>query len=86
MTGFSADTKKFYESIVRLGIEHHNNESDLYVPITEETTALLKECLIPESSYSTFTSNIDGDRWYNVYFAYIPWWDRLFKRVRPLSE
>lgn len=67
-------TKRFYETIVELKIPHSNHRSDLYIPVTERTAALLKECSIPESSYSIFKNNIDGELWYDVAFAYMPFW------------
>jgi hypothetical protein len=69
-----------YEELIKAGcvIDHH--ESDLYVKCSEKAeTIILYHQLLPNSNltYSQFRSNIDGSLWYEVPFAYDPFWKQL---------
>lgn len=81
----------FYEKLINSGypvdkIGHH--ESDLYVEITPEVTALLEEWLA-ESGYepirknefliSRFRDAITGRMSYDIAFQYEPYWVEKFK-------
>jgi hypothetical protein len=64
-----------YEELTAVGclIDHH--ESDLYVKCCKKAeTIILYHCLLPNSSltYSQFRSSIDKSLWYEVPFAYDP--------------
>jgi hypothetical protein len=54
-------------------IEHH--ESDLYFPVTAESTRIIAECR-EQTTYpspacvSTFTNRIEGGQWYDAMFQY----------------
>ena len=50
-------------------IDHH--ESDLYVEATPEALTLI---LASGCAYSAFQHQILQRRWYDVPFAYEPWW------------
>lgn len=50
-------------------VEHH--ESDLYVPFTEQTRALLADY---DGVVGCFVGT-DGRLWFDVAFAYDPWWE-----------
>lgn len=63
--------KSIYEKCVELGVEVCSHASDLHVPVNEVTRELMKSF---DGPYSTFTSNIDGALWYDVFFAYDPFW------------
>lgn len=60
-----------YEECVKRGIPTKNRYSDLYIPVTEETTALLNE---HGCHKSTFVDQIDGTLSYDVAFQYDPYW------------
>lgn len=67
-----------YEELKAAGVEIGNHESDLYFPVTEATTAILHK---PEhrANYeitTTFLNNITHTLWYDVPFAFAPWWER----------
>ena len=66
-----------YEELTAAGclIDHH--QSDLYVKCSDKAeTIILYHCLLPNSNltYSQFCSNIDGSLWYDIPFAYDPFW------------
>lgn len=71
--------EKLWNKVVELGIEHDSHESDLYIPVNEQTVALIAEYEY-KSNVTTFISQIDKKRWYDIPFAYIPFWE---KRVGP---
>lgn len=71
-----------YEELVAAGCEVGNHESDLHVKCSEKSEAIiLYHCLLPGSylTYSQFRSNIDNSRWYEVPFAYDPFWNKPAK-------
>jgi hypothetical protein len=47
--------------------------SDLYVPVTKETTKILKDHPMGINA-TTFTNQVEGGLWYDVPFAYDPFW------------
>ena len=61
-----------YQQMTERGIPCDNHESDLYVLATSEA----REILVKSGhSFTTFTSQIDGKVWYDVPFAFDPWWE-----------
>lgn len=60
-----------YAELVAAGVQLDNHESDLYVRVTDESRRIIKAS---GYSYTVFTSAIDGVRWFDVPFAYHPWW------------
>lgn len=54
-------------------IEHH--ESDLYLRVNDVSRVIIG-ALDNTALLSTFTSWIDGTRWYELPFCYIPGWTR----------
>ena len=63
----------FYDEVIRRGIKHDHHESDLYVPVTAETTKLINDCNVHAH---TFKSELDGKLWYDLPFLYIPFWKK----------
>ena len=66
---------QLYEKIVAAGIQHDSHESDLYIPVTPETTKLVSEYEF-RTNVQRFTSQIDGKPWYDIPFAYQPAWEK----------
>lgn len=62
-----------YEALVAAGAKIENHASDLYTPVCEATRELLNQ--YPEHRASVFTSQIDGQLWYDVPFAFLPYWE-----------
>lgn len=65
-----------YERAKELGIEIGSHESDLYLPVNDQTRELVKEHRANGGSASTFINNIDGKLWYDIPFHYDPWWEK----------
>ena len=65
-----------FQMVVKLGIPFSNHASDLYIPVTPETTKLLQSITIKgrKHHYSVFNNQVEGGLWYDVAFAYEPFW------------
>jgi len=55
--------------------EIDNHESDLYVKKCLRSTAILEEYEF-WGNVTTFRHQVTGERWYDVPFAYDPYWER----------
>lgn len=66
----------FYSALKSAGIEMDSHASDLYVPVTPESTAILAKYPDQQNTASTFLSAIDGRRHYDVPFAFEPYWEK----------
>jgi hypothetical protein len=64
-----------YEAITAVGIPTSNHESDLYFPVSAESTAILACYPSHKSNARTFVNQVAGGHWYDVPFAFQPWWD-----------
>ena len=76
--GLKEEIENIYEEVKKLGVEISHHESDLYIPVTPETTELVRRYQ-SRSIVKSFISQTDGKRWYDVPFAYMPFWDRVQK-------
>lgn len=67
-----------YEEIKAAGIPYANHESDLYIPATPETRAILARHPDQNKTATTFINQAPphvGERWLDVPFAFSPWWE-----------
>ena len=58
---------------VERGIECDNHKSDLYIPVTPETTALCSQ-FGHEPTKFIHQGRAGMEQWYDVPFAFVPWW------------
>lgn len=65
-----------YHCLVAMGIEVDHHESDLYFPASAVTLALLRRFPDQGKIAKSFKSEIDGKRWIEVPFAFMPFWER----------
>lgn len=67
-----------WDVIKASGIEYDSHETDLYFPVTEQTTAILAAFPVQQSIAQKFSNqrppNV-GQLWYDVPFAYLPAWE-----------
>jgi hypothetical protein len=61
-----------FQAVVAAKIPRDHHESDLYIKATPAARELLKRY---KHSFSAFTSQIDGSLWFDVPFAFDPWWE-----------
>ena len=64
-----------YKQMTEAGVEIGSHESDLYVPVND-VTAPIVAAYEHENIVTTFTSNIDRKRWYDIPFAFDPYWEK----------
>jgi len=62
-----------YEQLKNANIPLDNHESDLYALKTPESEAIIKNYTM-RPFIKTFISQIDGKIWYDIPFAYTPFW------------
>ena len=67
--------KTIYEQLKEAGIPLDHHESDLYALLTPESTAIISKWSFL-SSVTTFKSQVDGKTWYDLPFAFQPFWDK----------
>lgn len=68
-----------YQALKATGLEITNHESDLYIHVTPETTAILDRYPLQKKNSSAFTSPVDKKRTYDIPFAYEPFWEAKLK-------
>jgi len=67
-----------YQELKNAGVEITNWQSDLYCPKNAQTIPIVKK-YEKEHYISTFKNLNDGLTWYDVAFAYDPYWEKLGK-------
>lgn len=65
--------KSIYQECIEKGIETDHHESDLYIPAILETREIIKG-YEHRAIVKIFRSQIDNKLWYDVPFAYDPFW------------
>ena len=73
-----------YTKLIEAGVKVENYYSDLHVPVTDETTEILKQSKAAGDVFiAPETFNIDGVLWYDIAFAYEPFFkNRECKFIR----
>lgn len=68
--------KTLYEALRDAGVPLDHHESDLYAKVTDASRAIIGTYIksAPLIS-STFRSRLDGELWFEIPFAYQPWWE-----------
>jgi hypothetical protein len=67
--------KTIYEKCKKAGLQMDSHESDLYVIKNEVSEKIVSEYEHKEN-VKVFTSQIDKKAWYDIPFAYDPFWDK----------
>jgi hypothetical protein len=60
-----------YEKLLEIGAKMDSHESDLYVKATPEAWKIIRAS---GWSCTIFTDQIDKETWYELPFAYLPYW------------
>lgn len=66
-----------YTDLIEAGQPVSNHCSDLYCPVNETTRALIRKHGI--TTATTFTNRAEGGRWFDVPFAFDPFWEKRSK-------
>lgn len=65
-----------YEQMKLANVPLSHHESDLYAKVTPESRAIISTYEF-KKNVTTFASQIDHDLWYDIPFAFDPFWKRL---------
>lgn len=78
-------SSELYAKAVEQKIEMDHHESDLYLKVTDESTALIQDYLFKQSVWK-FKSDIDNAWWFDIPFGYSPFWEKAAKRGQEKAE
>lgn len=70
-----------FNEIKRTGIKYSSHESDLYIPVNEKTSELIKT-YVHRRNVTIFKNQVEGGLWYEVPFAYDPWWKSRLHTIK----
>lgn len=78
------NTPTLYRAILDAGIKFASHETDLYIPATDQTRAILKQFPLQDSIKEPFTNQVEGGTWFDIPFAYLPAWEaKAIKATQP---
>jgi len=63
-----------YTAAKKAGLEIDHHESDLYLKHSEQATNLIA-VYDTGNTATVFRSEIDGELWWDIPFAYLPYWE-----------
>jgi len=69
--------ESLYQDVLNRGIPHDNHYSDLYIPVTDETKALIKK---HDIHATTFVNQVEGGLWFDCAFQFTPYWESKLSR------
>lgn len=64
-----------YQKVIKNELEHDSHASDLYVKDCPVARIIVAEHKFL-SSVTRFRSQIDNEIWFDIPFAYDPWWEK----------
>ena len=67
-----------YQKLKEANIKLDHHESDLYALKCPESKAIIEKYAF-KRNVSVFKSKIDGKMWYEIPFAFTPYWERRIK-------
>ena len=73
-----------YEVMKKAKVEIDNHCSDLYVPVNDTTRAIVKKYEF-KCNVTTFICQIDNKPWFDIPFAYEPYYAPMIKRAEILD-
>ncbi len=85
------DHEPIYTQLLKAGCELDHHESDLYCAVSDTSRKII-DGYESKSNVTTFRSQIDRAEWYDIPFAYLPFWDKSNLQgwhtypVRPLDN
>ena len=72
-----------YDDLKNAGVQLDNHYSDLYALANDDCRRIVSEHQKAENigPVSMFKSNIDGLMWYDIPFAYLPYWENSIQKA-----
>lgn len=86
LAGQEGSDMSLYTELVAAGIEVSNWQSDLYFPVTKEAREILARHPVQKANATTFKSQTTGRPYYDVPFAYDPFWEARRPRLTADSD
>lgn len=74
-----------YQELIKAGLKCSSHYSDLYVRVTEQSRNILKNHPIDNKNATIFRSNLDGKFYYDIPFAYDPFWEKQQQNHQELA-
>jgi hypothetical protein len=71
------NTNSIFDLVREAGIDFDSRESSLHIPVNDKSRAIM-EAYQFKDNVTTFMNSIDGKQWYDIRFAYEPWWERAW--------
>jgi hypothetical protein len=68
------EPQSLFEQVKAAGIPYASHATDLYIPVTDQTRALINSYEF-KPNVTTFTNQVEGGLWYDIPFAYLPAWE-----------
>ena len=72
--------KSIYKQMKKAKVPINNHASDLYVPVNG-TTQTIVSLYKYRQNVQVFKSQIDKKMWFDIPFAFDPWWDNAEKTI-----
>lgn len=71
-------SKDLYQELKEAGCEIDNHESDLYVKATMKSLEIIKKHGLKFDGIQAgqFWHQVTKQRWFEIPFAYTPWWEK----------
>jgi len=71
-----------YQEMKAAAVDLESHESDLFVPVTKMTTAIVEKY---HHEVGQFTDS-QGKKWYEIPFGFDPWWTEKAKIQQELNR
>jgi len=69
---------EIYEEMMKADVPISSWQSDLYAKVCEDSVAIVNNYVFKDN-VKMFFSQVDNEVWFDIPFAYDPFWDRLSK-------
>ena len=69
-----------YQQLTEAGCQISNHYSDLYVEVSEASRKIIRDYEFL-SKVQVFRNNLDGRLWYDIPFAYEPYWEEKQAKI-----
>ena len=69
-----------YQEMIEAGVKVSGYQSDLYVPVNEITREIVSNYKFRDV-VTQFHNKVDGGLWFDIPFAYDPYWAKRIARI-----
>lgn len=74
-----------YEQLKQANVSLDHHESDLYAEVTPKSAAIINSYEF-KTNVTKFVAQGTNELWYDIPFAFDPWWDKRFKQNRSATQ